>query len=1007
MSIGVQEARTPQGRYNAPHYHILASGAKCKRAPLYGCELWIHKTLPIATDPQGKPIVLGKAILTVQHADPRRLLVEAKIGQYVYAFIVLHAPSLATAAHDVPDPIEAATQWWDETAALYAKYVTAGAQWVFIDANAPLDDGDGLLIGPHGAEPANHASARFESFIQLQQLMVPSTFASIHEGPTTTWTHSTGKKSRKDYILLSQDVAKLASKSWVEVHHDSTFAHEDHLPVVLQCAGWLPTSSTHPTIGWDDRAMLDPAQVDAFQRALHTLPLPAWDIGIDDHAALYEQQLLALGRQFFARKPRKERPITLSSQTLEAIAFKRHVLDIGRQTNSMHLEDFKVELRSIEKTVARLVRDDIQGFYNDLLKQIQASGEISNHRLVFRLLHRLGRKKGAGANGPRPLPMIQKPDGTTASSYLDQQRTWMHQFASIEAGVPRTWDELEQQHAALHPSQPCNDLEPAAFPGPWRIRMLIAKLHRDKVPGPNLVPPALLKAGGSVVAKQLSVMFTKAAAGAQEPLHWKGGILIPLWKGKLAPHLAEGYRSIFISNYTTKLYHQCFRAHLVDAWEQTLTHLQCGGRKGIGADVAHHIVQCHQSWCKEKAVPSAALFFDLKSAFYMVLRQAFTQIPSHDDAFMAAMYQVGLSPAEVHKLITNAATDDAVKGLPRHMQHILHDLLHNTYFTVQGLTEPCQTTRGTRPGDPIADVLFNLCMHLILTDFRATMEHSNDVPWLGQASPVSDLSDIPSIPPTGFIDVTFVDDCVVLIHGRSNDSVANTMKAVVQAMDKAAATRGLSINYERGKTEALWTILGKGARQMKQTLHEAGQTLQWAHEGIQYTIPLCHTYKHLGTWLQAHHKHTREILARSSAAKQQYGQLARPFFTKKCITLPVKSAIFQSLVLSKMLYNVHTWTSVTPKHMQTWTNHLKAPAGTLPKGLLMAPTRFMHSTDEMMACAGILPLMDQVHANRLRFLARLLNACPPHHLGADAPHHRTSLLDGTMHGLVPMAALSL
>jgi hypothetical protein len=486
----------------------------------------------------------------------------------------------------------------------------------------------------------------------------------------------------------------------------------------------------------------------------------------------------------------------------------------------------------------------------------------------------------------------------------------------------------------------------------------------------------LLKAGGSVVAKQLSVLFTKAAAGSQEPMHWKGGVLIPLWKGKLAPHLANGYRSIFISNYTTKLYHQCFRAHLVAAWEQTLTHLQCGGRKGIGADVAHHIVQCHQSWCKQKAVPSAALFFDLKSAFYMVLRQAFTNIPSHDDAFMAAMYQVGLTPAEVHKLINAAAADDAVKGLPCHMQHILHDLLHNTYFTVQGLPDPCQTTRGTRPGDPIADVLFNLCMHLILTDFRTDMAQSSDVPWLGQATPVSDLDTIPQMPPTGFIDVTFVDDCVVLTHGRSNEGVVATMKAVVQAMDKAAATRGLSINYDRGKTEALWTILGKGARQMKQNLHEAGQTLQWQVEGKQYTLQLCHTYKHLGTWLQSHHKHAREILARSSAAKQQYGQLARSFFTKKCITLHVKSAIFQSLVLSKMLYNVHTWTSVTSKHMQTWVNHLKAPAGTLLKGLLMAPTRFMHTTDEMMACAGILPLMDQVHANRLRFLSRLLSACP-------------------------------
>ena len=182
------------------------------------------------------------------------------------------------------------------------------AQWVFIDANAPLDAGDGLLIGPNGAEPANHASTLFEEFIQLHRLVVPSTFASIHVGPTTTWTHSTGKKSRKDYILLSQDVATLASESWVDVHHDTTFAHEDHLPVVLRCSGWMPTSQAHPPVGWDDQAMLDPTRVSAFQNALHTLPLPAWDIGIDDHAALYEQQILALGRQFFCQKASQRPP---------------------------------------------------------------------------------------------------------------------------------------------------------------------------------------------------------------------------------------------------------------------------------------------------------------------------------------------------------------------------------------------------------------------------------------------------------------------------------------------------------------------------------------------------------------------------------------------------------------------------------------------------------------------------------------------------------------------------
>lgn len=203
------------------------------------------------------------------------------------------------------------------------------------------------------------------------------------------------------------------------------------------------------------------------------------------------------------------------------------------------------------------------------------------------------------------------------------------------------------------------------------------------------------------------------------------------------------------------------------------------------------------------------------------------------------------------------------------------------------------------------------------------------------------------------------------------------MQAVVVALESAAARRGLCINFDQGKTELLWSITGKGAREMKRSIHAAGKALKWQDGGKTYSLQVCHMYKHLGTWIQSHHRHAREILARGASAKQQWGQLARSFFTKKAITLPVKSAIFQSLVVSKMVYNVHTWSSVTTKQMDTWVNHLKAPAGTLLKGLLLPATRFQHTTDEMMAYAGILPLQDQVHANRLKFLARLMQVCPP------------------------------
>ena len=41
----------------------------------------------------------------------------------------------------------------------------------------------------------------------------------------------------------------------------------------------------------------------------------------------------------------------------------------------------------------------------------------------------------------------------------------------------------------------------------------------------------------------------------------------------------------------------------------------------------------------------------------------------------------------------------------------------------------------------------------------------------------------------------------------------------------------------------------------------------------------------------------------------------------------------------------------------------------------MPQTKFQYSTDEMFVHAGLLPLRDQIHANRLRLLARLVKSC--------------------------------
>ena len=240
-------------------------------------------------------MTFGDASFVVQYADPSRLFVEARLHKTAYAFVVLHAPCIGTPVDSGTTPHEFIRQWWEVTAHLVAQHVGTSLCWILVDANAPLDAGDDVHVGSLGAEPLGRHTDDFAHFLQVRNLCAPSTFPCFHKGQTT-WTHATGSRSRKDYILLPVSSVPLVVDSWVEITHDNTFAHEDHLPVALTCKGWLPLPSLSKPPAWDDQALLDPHRCQLFRQALASLPLPTWDVNADDHTALLENQLLLLGR---------------------------------------------------------------------------------------------------------------------------------------------------------------------------------------------------------------------------------------------------------------------------------------------------------------------------------------------------------------------------------------------------------------------------------------------------------------------------------------------------------------------------------------------------------------------------------------------------------------------------------------------------------------------------------------------------------------------------------------
>ena len=184
--------------------------------------------------------------------------------------------------------------------------------WYMTDANAPLASGETEFFGQFGAERMNPQGQLFEEFLQAHQLMAPCTFEQFHVGPTFTWTHPSGARLHRDYVLASPVAATMVEDSFVITDHDTTFEHEDHLPVCLRVDGAVSLRAhTADRIRWDPVRLQDPHVVAQFQAALATLPLPTWDVTVDEHCNIYyESNLLHLARQFFEQTTKRRARLT-------------------------------------------------------------------------------------------------------------------------------------------------------------------------------------------------------------------------------------------------------------------------------------------------------------------------------------------------------------------------------------------------------------------------------------------------------------------------------------------------------------------------------------------------------------------------------------------------------------------------------------------------------------------------------------------------------------------------
>ncbi|CAE7253661.1 unnamed protein product, partial [Symbiodinium pilosum] len=112
---------------------------------------------------------------------------------------------------------------------------------------------------------------------------------------------------------------------------------------------------------------------------------------------------------------------------------------------------------------------------------------------------------------------------------------------------------------------------------------------------------------------------------------------------------------------------------------------QQGGTPGSLLAGAHRLVRAHQQLALGLKAPTAALFLDVSSAYYRVLRQSFGQGDlEHDEDIAKLLALLKVPPSTLHEVCDWLSTTDLLTEASPHCTALIRVFLCGTFFHIQG-----------------------------------------------------------------------------------------------------------------------------------------------------------------------------------------------------------------------------------------------------------------------------------------------------------------------------------
>ena len=920
-----QETRHRQkSQWHDANYWIFRSPANAQGH--YGVFIGLHRKLPIGyiiSNGRKEKVFVKDREVAIISSFPRLLILRIKNPLLKCILVAGHAPHTGAESTTIQ-------AWWQSvTDAIPTKY----HQWhtvLLADANARVGAEPNAQVGDHQAEALDPKAEGFLDFLARHGLWIPATFEATHVGLGATWRHSRGQWYRNDYVCIPAEWQLSYCRSWISEDIDVGLMKEDHRAAVVHL-----TCAMRP-FGHTKKAGMTKLTFDAIDPTiLQNIEQPVWTIDMHTHAAALQDSIVDQLWSCQSQRVSKPKKVTMTEWTWQLVQEKRscrnrlhehsrvqrltllqawfscwkhamcdcpptevHVAfdDLLRQQDCLIAICYS-QFRCLGAQVAKAMRaDDIQ-FYTSLMADCTEFLHPSAVKQLWGIVR-------------RSLPKHRQKRMNIAPFQLEAlEDQWLPHYENLEAGVATTPDAIVDtcafQQALRRLDAPLH-LDLQDLPSLSQLESAFRSVLAGKASGYDPLPSALFHQASAKLAELHHDLIVKAFLWQCEPIQAKGGPVAILPK-TLHPTTASQFRGILLLPNVGKRMHAILRSRIMKSLAPARSPGQLGGFSGQQVLYGSHALRTFGMICDSKGLNSAILFLDLSSAFHHLIREAV--VGSNDGAnlehVMRVLVKNGL-PEDKFRSFAQLPGILADMGVAAPIVRLLRDIHLGTWCTLhdQWLL---RTHRGTRPGSPLADIIF----HALMAKVASAVDQ-----WLGAQDEFARLlSDINIEVPT----VVWADDIAVPLATQAADDVIPLLQRTLEQVRATLSNYGFSLNFAKGKTSAVLTLRGQGASALrkKYLLHSRPGVLCTFADGHTEWLHFTSAYRHLGTqFTSSHDDLTCELRTRVGMAKSAFAQLAKPILTNKNLPTKLRLQFFHSLVVTKMLFGLGSWPTPTPKQLQ-------------------------------------------------------------------------------------------